>query len=263
MIDRPPAGNELAQLQRRFLGRVRGGDAGIDGLLARGQMPAGLGLGIYGNAYGARLREALEHDHAVLGTYLGDALWERMCDGFIATHPSRVRSLRDFGSALPDFLASIEPFAAHPQLADLARFERCLLDGFDAADDQRLAWRDLLALPQAAWPTLRLASHPSFQLFEAGSNCVEIWQAIKAGQQPPAPVVADACWALWRDEDRVSRFRSLDPLERAAIGHFLRGGSFAGLCETLTTGLGASDVPVVAVGYLQSWCAEGWLSRLC
>ncbi len=257
------ASDGLAQLQQRFLAQVRGGGGDIDGLLAAGQMPPELGLGIYGNAYGARLREALEHDHAVLGTYLGDALWERMCEGFIATHPSRVRSLRDFGAGLPDFLASHEPFAAHPQLAELARFERCLLDGFDAADDARLAWDDLLALPPAQWPTARLGLHPSFQLVECGYNSVESWQAIKAGQAPPSPVAAPSGWALWRDEARVSRFRSLDPRERVAIGLFLHGGSFAGLCEALATELEPADVPVVALGYLQSWCQEGWLSRLC
>ncbi|MFC3814236.1 putative DNA-binding domain-containing protein [Lysobacter sp. GCM10012299] len=260
---RSPENVGLAELQQRFLAQVRGVGDHVDGLLARGQMPATLGLGIYGNAYGARLREALEHDHAVLGTYLGDELWERMSEGFIATHPSRVRSLRDFGSGLPGFLASTEPFAAHPQLAELARFERCLLDGFDAADDERLAWGDLVGVPQAAWPTLRLALHPSFQLFEARFNSVETWQAIKAGQTPPPAVAVDACWALWRDDERVCRFRSLDGREHASIRHFLDDGGFAGLCEALATDLALIEVPGVALGYLQSWCAEGWLARVC
>jgi hypothetical protein len=265
MIAPPPVSGDLAQLQRQFLAQLRGcgADDDIGAMLACGQMPADLGLGIYGHAYGARLREALEHDHAVLGLYLGDELWERMCEGFIALHPSRVRSLRDFGSGLPGFLASVEPFAAHPQLSELARFERCLLDGFDAADDERLAWDDLLALPQGSWPTLRLTFHPSFQLHEAGFNSVETWQAIKAGEAPPAAVAACACWALWRDEERVGRFRSLESREHVAISHFLQGGSFAGLCEALAADLPLSDVPAVAIGYLQSWCAEGWLARVC
>ncbi|QSX74331.1 putative DNA-binding domain-containing protein [Lysobacter arenosi] len=262
MTSRSATSDPLARLQRQFLAQVRGSDDNVDGLLAAGRMPAELGLGIYGNAYGARLREALEHDHPVLGTYLGDELWARMCEDFIAMHPSRVRSLRDFGSGLPGFLARADPFAAHPQLAELARFERCLLDGFDAADGVRLAWDDLRALPQADWASLRLALHPSFRLFEGGYNSVETWQAIKAGQSPPAAVAAHASWALWRDEERVCRFRSIDPVERLAISHLLHGGSFAGLCEALATELEVSDVPVVAIGHLQSWCAEGWLSRL-
>ncbi|UNK48213.1 DNA-binding domain-containing protein [Lysobacter sp. S4-A87] len=273
MTTRPDTDDRLARLQRGLLAQVRGcgadggadggAERGIDGLLAHGRMPAALGLGIYSHAYGARLREALEHDHAVLGIYLGDALWERMCEGYIATHPSRVRSLRDFASDLPGFLASAEPFAAHPQLADLARFERCLLDGFDAADGERLAWDDLLALPEAAWPFLQPTLHPSFRLYQAGFNSVEIWQAIKAGQTPPAAATTHACWGLWRDEERVSRFRSLDSRERIAISHLLHGGGFAGLCEALATDLSLDDVPAAAIGYLQSWCAEGWLSRLC
>lgn len=265
MIATRRRGDGLMALQRRFLAQMRGGDASgeVGGLLASGRMPVALGLGIYGHAYGARLREALDNDHPVLGTYLGDELWERMCAGYIASHPSRVRSLRDFGAGLPDYLAFAEPFSAHPQLAELARFERCLLDGFDAADRSRLDWGQLLALPQAAWPGLRLQFHPSVHRYRTGFNTVETWQAIKAAQAPPLAVPVEARWALWRDEDRVGRFRSLDGSQDLALGHFLQGGDFAGLCEALLADLPAAEVPAVAVGYLQSWCEDGWLSQLC
>ena len=127
--------SKLADLQRDFLAALRDGDRQLLPKLATDRGLAGeLGLGIYVNAYGARQCEALEGDHALLGRYLGDTLWEQLCSGYIAAHPSRYRSLRRFGDLLPEYLRRAQPFATQPQIAELATFERRLLDIFDAGD---------------------------------------------------------------------------------------------------------------------------------
>ena len=257
----------LIELQRRFFARMRGlsgndpaGD--LDAMIARGRMSPEVGLKIYAHAYGARLRETIEHDHAVLGTYLGDDLWERMCQGYIAAHPSHYRSLRDFGADLPDYLAWAETFEAHPQIAELARFERCLLDSFDAADDAHASWDQLQALPASRWPTLRLRFHPSLRLHHVEFNSIEIWQAIKAGHEPPpAGIASSNQWVLWRDPARISRFRSLDAQEHGIVAHCLQGGDFSGLCELLTGWHDAETVPALAIAQLQTWCSDGWISQ--
>ncbi len=254
----------LTRLQQKFLGRLRGvPDGGLDALLGGGRMATDVGLRIYTHAYGARLREALDNDHPVLGVYLGDALWERLCLGYIAAHPSQVRSLRDFGAALPDYLARTEPFRAHPELAELAALERRLLDSFDAADAARAGWDALLALPPAQWPALRPRFHPSLRLHRVAWNSVELWRVLKDGDAPPqvAPA-ANRDWALWRDDARVTRFRSLDPQEHAALAHCLEDdGDFAGLCARLLAWHAQAAVPQVALGLLRGWCAEGWITR--
>jgi Putative DNA-binding domain len=258
-----PVATALAGLQREFLARMRGeSESGLDALIASRRMPRDVGLNIYAHAYNARLREALDNDHAALGAYLGDELWDRMCDGYIATHPSRYRSLRDFGVQLPDYLAQAEPFCAHPQIAELALFERRLLDSFDAADDKRVGWEQLLALPPAAWPTLRLRFHPSLRLHRVTLNSVEIWQAIKSGSEPPAVTTAMSThWALWRDVERVNRFRSLNAQESDIVAHCMQGGDFAGLCELLATWHPAEAVPMAALEHLRMWCKESWISH--
>lgn len=254
------ATDELRRLQRDFIAAMQGEPArALPHLTKRCRIGPELGLGIYRNAYHARLVEALENDHAILGRYLGDTLWQRLCEGYIAAYPSRYRSLRQFGDHLPDWLQSAEPFAAHPQIAELACFERRLLDVFDAADGPRADANALHALAADAWPTLRLRFHPSLQRLQTTTNCVDLWRALRDEQPPPPVARQPGDWALWRDETNLTQFRSLAPEEAAALEHVLHGGDFAGLCERLLHWQAAEDVPARALHYLQSWLQAGWV----
>ena len=239
----------LAQLQRQFIAHLRGTpDEALRQALDVGRLPASTGLRIYTHAYGARLREALENDHPVLATYLGDDLWDALCRGYIDAHPSRVRSLRNFGDALPEYLAGAAEFSGHPQLAELATFERLLLDSFDAADDPRADWAQLQAIPADAWPALRMRMHRSVRVHRACHGSVGIWQAIKADKPPPehAGIEEAVDWLLWRDADGVGRFRSLEPDSAAAFDCCLHGGTFAELCERLAMTHPVEEVPALA-----------------
>lgn len=254
----------LAQLQRQFMAHLRGmPDDDLQQAVDVGRLPAATGLRIYAHAYGARLREALENDHPVLGAYLGDALWDTLCTGYIAAHPSRVRSLRDFGNALPAYLGQAEAFRGHPQLKELARFERLLLDSFDAADDPRADWAGLQAIPAGQWPALRMRLHRSVRVHRARHGSVAIWQAIKAEREPPAHGgIEDAVdWILWRDEHGVGRFRSLEHDSAAAFACCKHGGNFAELCELMAITHPVGEVPARVLGHLQAWSAEGWIAE--
>jgi hypothetical protein len=256
----------LAEMQKAFLADMRGTAPGAATahLAQNSGIAPTTGLAIYRNAYAARLREALENDHPVLGQYLGDDLWAQLCDGYLAAHPSRVRSLRHFGESLPDYLASIEPFAASPQVAELAQLERRLLDCFDAADAPLADWQQLLSMPEADWPGLRLRFHPSLQSLHHAWNSIDIWNALKAGETPPPALRGTTQWLLWRDMERITRFRSMAAEESIAFHYFLHGGDFAGVCEALLQAHPPEAVPGVAIGVLRRWCDDGvvmrWLS---
>jgi hypothetical protein len=144
----------------------------------------------------------------------------------------------------------------------LAAFERRLLDGFDAADAERASWDEVVALAPENWPGLRVRFHPSVQPWQARFNSVEIWRALKGDQAPPAAARIDSDWALWRDEQRITRFRSLEAIGRFALAHFLAGGDFAGLCERLAEWLDTDAIPATAIALLQRWSGEGWI-RAC
>lgn len=254
----------LQQLQREFLAYLLTGDERIaERVVDQAPVSRDIRLHIYRNAYRVRLREILDTDHQVLGLYLGDELFEQMVNGYIDAHPSPYRSLRFYADELPDYLRTVAPFADHPQIAELAAFERRLLASFDAADAERLELPALAALPPSDWPALRLRFHPSVQLFRADWNSVEMWQALKAEEAPPAPESQpDSWWLMWRGEDRLTEFRSVAPAEVRSVQHFLRGGNFAGVCEQLLELAPADTVAAQALELLGTWLAMGLVIRV-
>jgi len=257
----------LADLQRRFLAAIVAPDARVaPELRAEGGIDTNLGLHIYSHAYQARLREVLGKDHAILAMYLGEDAWHALCRAYLAAHPSRHPSLRQFGDALPDFLAGDPTFAANRELAELARFERQLLDCFDAPAAPVATWTQLQALPADAWPGLRLGFTPGTRRLPTASNAVAIWIALKAGHAPPPANRVAAEWLCWRNADLVTQFRSLDDEESILLDHFFIEGDFAGACELLVAWHPESDVPARAVEHLVRWAGEGlvseWQARL-
>ena len=256
--------SDLHTLQRQFLGFLLHGDPAItDAIVDQAPVGREIRLGIYANAYRLRLRETLETDHEMLGLYLGDTLWDQLTDGYIADQPSTFRSLRQYGDALPEWLRRHPPFAEYPQIAEMADFERRLLTAFDAADTARCALSDLADIPAQRWPMLRLRFHPSVQPFAATTNCIPIWQALKAGHTPPDPSQQQpATWLLWRGTDRLTEFRTLPDHEDALLQHFLAGGDFADGCALLLPLLGEQEVASGALELLSAWLQHGLIREL-
>ena len=252
----------LARLQQRFLASLLdGSEAALPLLAPDRQLSARLGWSIYANAYTSRLREVLENDHPMLALYLGNPLWERLCDDFVAARPSRLTSLRHFGNPLPAWLRQAAPFDALPQVAELAAWERRLMDSFDAAGAPTAGWEPLTVLPPDQWPTLRLVFQPSLQSLQLGWNSVAIWKALKSGQAPPEAVqAADGFWAIWRDASLLTRYRPMTSEESLLIELFRHGGNFGDACATLLRWHPPGDVPQRALHWLKQWTAEGWIS---
>ncbi len=219
-------------------------------------------LGIYRNAYTMRFRETIETDHEVLGLYLGDSLFDQMVPQYIAARPSNHHSLRQYADGLPEFLGSNNPFQEHPQIAELARFERLLLAAFDANDWSRISPEELRNKPAEQWPGMQLRFHPSLQLYASEWNAVLIWQEIKALQTPPAPLQQSNRWAIWRNEELLTEFRSISEDEYGLMSAALSGDSFAQLCEQLLESHRETEVSLVAVNYLSQWIEQGLVSQL-
>jgi len=256
--------SDLQALQRQFLSFLLNGDPAItDAIVDQAPVGRDTRLGIYANAYRLRLRETLETDHEMLGLYLGDDLWDQLADGYIADQPSKFRSLRQYGDALPAWLRRHQPFSDYPQIAELADFERRLLVSFDAADSDRSSTAALAEVPAGDWPLLRLRFHASVQPFSASSNCILIWQALKAGNTPPDPTLDQpATWLLWRGEDRLTQFRSMPEHESSLLTHFLGGGDFADGCERLLPLVTEDEVAASALDLLTDWLRNGLVREL-
>jgi hypothetical protein len=160
-------------------------------------------------------------------------------------------------------LASAEPFAKHPVLAEIAAFERALLNSFDAADAERLSWSVLSSLSAESWPSLRLIFHPSVQRLTAAWNSVAIWQALKTECEPPTAELSAGSVLLWRDAERITQFRSLDADENLALVTMMDAGAdFASLCEQLAAQIAIEQVPATVLRWLQRWFADGLITRI-
>lgn len=229
-----------------------------DKVAEQGGVGRNIRMQIYANAYRIRLTEVLDTDHEILGQYLGDDLFARMANGYIAHQPSRFTSLRQFADALPDYLASDAFFSQYPIISDIARFERRLLNAFDAKDEQRASFAALQSLPADAWPYCQLRFHPSVQLFECASNAVETWQALKHQQVPPAPdYQGKRAWLLWRGESRLTEFISLTEYQLALIQGFIHGANIAEQCELMLAFFAPEEAMQQLLQALQAWFQLG------
>ncbi len=259
----------LKELQHRFLDYLQQQQLDQPHSLAQqvveqGKINAAQRLGIYGNAYRVRLQKVIETDHPVLCAYLGDDLFAELLTGYLQAHPSQVRSLRYFCQRLPEYLQVTKPFSQHPVLAEIAMFENLLLDSFDAPDRQRKDFAEVQALPPEQWPAMHLRLHPSVQFFIARWNSVESWQAIKAENKPPVAekIPSDSNhqamlpWLVWRNEQQLTQFRSLDGAEYELLTEIVKGQGFASLCELLIAWYSEEEIGQRVVSYMQRWFTD-------
>ncbi len=252
----------LAQRQQELLAYLQGQlplkEASIrHHIVEQGQVDIEKRLSIYQNAYRLRLEETIDTDHNILGRYLGDELYEKMMNEYILNHPSQHFSLRHFADDLPQFLATQAIFNEHPQIAELARFERLLLSAFDAFESSRADTAQLKSLDTQQWPNICLRFHPSVQLFESEWNAVSIWQSLKQDKVPPDPYLHQNAWLVWRNTERLTEFRPLEPFACSMLKHFQQGHNFSQVCEALLAILPEKKISEVAVGVLVAWLDLG------
>lgn len=254
----------LRDLQLRFIDYLTNDSADMVQMVRADNSDEGtLRLDIYRNAYRIRLRQVFETDHEILWTYLGDELFEQMVNGYIASHPSHFTSLRNFCDQLPDYLASTSPFDQHPIIAEIAAFERLLMDVFDAGEANRVGMTELRELSPDDWPAMRLRFHPSVQLLKTDWNSIESWKALRDDGTPPAASNAAAQhWLLWRDTDRLSQFRPIEEDEQALLAQAISGGTFSALCETLLNWYVVEQASVTGLQFITSWLEQGLISTI-
>jgi hypothetical protein len=227
------------------------------------KVPRATRLGIYANAYRARLVEAMSADFGALHSYLGDVDFERLIHAYLEVFPSRHFSLRPFGAQLSEFLRTTAPYAEHVELYELALFEWALCHAFDAADVPPLQAAALAAIAPDDWPALRLTFHPSLQCIELRGNITELWTALNSEQVPPALQFAEETRShlVWRNDLKLL-FRLAEPAEVQALQQFCAGANFGDVCELLAQWYDDEEVPMRALGLLQQWLREGLVTGL-
>lgn len=225
------------------------------------KVPVEIRLGIYENAYRARLHEALITTYPALQSYLGDEQFEELCFAYIDTYPSEFRSIRWFGDKLANFMSTNLPYQEFPYLSELAKLEWTMSLVFDAVNAPVLQLEDMQNVSPEAWGTMRLQIHPSAHRLSFSWNTVQIWQATDE-QRPPEPQEATSMqWLFWRNE-LSSQFCSLPEDEAWAIDRVINESTFGELCEGLCQWVDEKNAGMHAASLLKGWITAGLISQV-
>jgi hypothetical protein len=243
---------KLAHLQQSFQSHVLEADDAIAAELAVDErFTTALRLGIYTQAYVARLIEVLAETYPAVQAALGTKSFARLIGDFVKVHPSRFRSARGYGEALPGWLAARLTGPRARGLADLARFEWAVAGAFDAADDPALTPESLAAVDPAQWPALQFTFSPTLRRVSVDSNCVAWWKFACAEQPRPHRwrAICPQHWLVWRQGLAVF-YRRLSRAETSLLDAALAGRTFGELCEQLSG-------PAAAAALLRGWFDAG------
>jgi hypothetical protein len=148
-------------------------------------------LAIYRNNALAPLVQALEDTLPACRWLLGADTWRSVLLDFVRAQPPDSPILRDYGAALPAWLAARQ---AHPALCELAMLELALVRCWHAAEAPVLAAKGYAELQAHAdrLAGLRLELHPAARLLRCAWPAGSLWlDARRGGDLPTTPGAGD------------------------------------------------------------------------
>lgn len=212
-------------------------------------------LSIYATAYRLRLQEALAANFPMLCVYLGQEAFDALALDYLAAHPSRHVSVREFGVNLAQWLLAQR--SDEPWLADFARLEWALGRAFDALDAAAISVDALAQIEPAHWPHLTFRFAPAVQRLTLHTNAASLYaSAVK--EQPAAAGVtlpeADE-WLVYR-ADATAHYRSLATNEAVTFDVLYADGTFAEACERFFELTNEETVAMQAAAFLKRWLED-------
>jgi Putative DNA-binding domain len=254
----------LEDLQRQF-GRflLEGDDRFEDAVVSTVTLDARSRLQIYANAYRTRFTEALSADFPMLRTFIGDDAFIDLSGAYIVAFPSKSFTLRGFGARLPEFIESQASLPERAFAAELAAFERALVEAFDAKDQSPMGIADMAAIAPEKWPLLEIDVHPSMRRVRTRFNTPIVWNALKLQQNNPvvAELTDSVACVVWR-QGLSCVFRSMDPIEDSAWSAVAGGATFGAMCDGLLEWLPPDEIPPRAAQLLRTWLGDGLIAKL-
>jgi len=229
-------------------------------------------LEIYARQYWFRLLDCLYDDYPALRVFLGERRFHRLCQDYLAQHPSTSWTLRNLGAGLPSFITE-------SRARDIARVEWAQTLAFDEAQKKPLHVDDLLGEDPT---TLRLGLQPCVVLLEIDHAVDHFITAMKktdadvrgsasqaVTEAPVREVTAKAprlkrervTLVVHRHDNRLY-FKRLAP-EAHALLCALKDG--APLAEAIESALAEADPQTDWPAQIRDWFTEfsqlGWLIK--
>jgi hypothetical protein len=173
-------------------------------------------IGIYVEAYLARLVEALEEDFPAVVRLLGHRAFHDLCRGYLERFPSRSRSLNPLGRHLPECLSD------RPAVRDLARIEVAMSEVFDAEGAAPMEPSDFSKIAPERLAAARMEFVPAFRLLELDHAVNPYIDAVRREQAtvprlkrtPTRVAVYRKEFKVWRLDLKEPAFAALSALHR-------------------------------------------------
>lgn len=215
-------------------------------------------LGIYKNAYRARLAEVLADTYAKTVLYMGSEPFDRHARDYAVECPPLTRSLSRYGAGFAAYLRRVYP--DHPELSALAQLDWELRACFDGPDVRALDAAAVATDRESAWMSRSNALHPSLALREISTNTVAVWRAIDADVEVPEAVnlPAPVTLAVWRKRLQP-HFKTLETGEAVFIRMMMQGHSVADVASALEGTAHLVD-PMTLARWLSEWWEDGFLA---
>jgi len=178
-------------------------------------------IGIYANAYYARLLECLSEEYPALIAALGETAFGAFCMQYLQSCPSTSYTLGDLGAQFPEFLSENRPAREQSDVPDwtdflveVATLERLYSEVFDGAGIEQtplLTPEKLNSLSPEEWPELKLQLAPCFRLCRFHYPVHEFITSVRKAEEPAIPVPQTTWLAITRRNFIVRRESISEP----------------------------------------------------
>lgn len=269
-------GAESAEAQRLI--RLKRGE--LEAVIGRSRnLTATERMGIYANAYYARLLECLAAYFPMLQKTLGEEIFEGFAFEYLQKYPSQSYTLGRLGEKFARFLEETQPQPEEGEepgavgwpdfLIDLAELEWAINEVFDGpgVEGKPLLTADSLqSFPAERFAEARLVPVPCLRLLTFRFSVSSYYTAIRAaeeGEEVPIPDPEPEHLALTRRDFVVRRY-PLIPAQHALLAKLLAG---APVGEALAAAAEASDLEDDALAaalqsWFRFWVAEGFFQAI-
>ena len=252
----------LKQLQTNFQDVILSQDCNdVDWVkVSTPTLSSGDRMNIYHGAYRFRLVDVLFDTFEHTAIYLGADWFNQLAFPYVQSHHSDSPNIGVYGKEFPGFLA--EQLADDLEVAELAEMDWKLRRAFDGFDSSVLTADCLPGLAADNGGNLCFDFVPTLSVTRQSYNTLEIWHAIDEDRTPPpAEKLANPVDILiWR-KGHSPHFRSLAPIEAAAISAVYSGDSLDEVGTRLERDFPDADVATEFGVMLSRWFEDQIISN--
>ncbi len=188
-------------------------------------------MGIYANAYYARLLECLSEEFPALVCAMGKAAFGAFSMEYLQEYHPSSYTLSELGAYFPQFLKAQRPPSEESEvnwtdfLIELATLERVYSEVFDGPgieQEELLTAETLNSIKPEEWPGISLKMAPCFRLMQFQFPVHEYISHARKGDTPQVPEQQLTCLAITR-RNYIVRRETITPAEFLLLSQLQQG----------------------------------------